>query len=314
MPLLIGIDEAGLGPNLGPLVVAATVWETPGPPAQADFWGAFADVLTNSPARGDRRLHVGDSKEVYKPPRELRSLERGVQSLLRLAGIAGESLGDLIAALLPPGDGFPQSSPWSKTATPVPSAWNPADDDDLLMQWREQCAATGWALRRVCAAVVIPEEFNRRIARWENKSSASSEVHFDVLRSIWPRDNREPVLVVSDKHGGRNRYSDLLTDLADGEFVTCLRESAACSEYRLGRSTFRFQPRAEEHGPVALASMVAKYLRELAMHQFNGFWRQHVPDLKPTQGYPVDAQRFRRDIAAAQAKLGIPDDVLWRCR
>ena len=31
MALLIGMDEAGLGPNLGPFVVAATVWEVPSP-------------------------------------------------------------------------------------------------------------------------------------------------------------------------------------------------------------------------------------------------------------------------------------------
>ncbi|HTN01655.1 MAG TPA: hypothetical protein VL132_07245 [Planctomycetaceae bacterium] len=314
MPLLIGIDEAGLGPNLGPLVVAATVWEVPGPPADADFWGTFADVLTNSPTRNDRRLHVADSKAVYKPPRELGPLEQSVQTLLRLGGVEAGTLGTLISALLPSAEEFPQSSPWSQTAAPVPAAWVPDVDAELLQQWRDTCGETGWRLKRVCAAVVIPEEFNRRIARWENKSSASSEVHFEVLRSVWPRDGREPALVVSDKHGGRNRYGDLLTDLADGELVTCLRESATCSEYRLGKSTFRFQPRAEEHGPVALASMVAKYLRELAMHQFNGFWKQYVPDLKPTQGYPVDAQRFRRDIAAAQATLGISDDVLWRCR
>ena len=32
MGLLIGMDEAGYGPNLGPLVVTVTVWEVPGSP------------------------------------------------------------------------------------------------------------------------------------------------------------------------------------------------------------------------------------------------------------------------------------------
>jgi hypothetical protein len=30
MALLIGMDEAGYGPNLGPLVISATAWEVPG--------------------------------------------------------------------------------------------------------------------------------------------------------------------------------------------------------------------------------------------------------------------------------------------
>ncbi len=29
MPYLLGTDEAGYGPNLGPLVISASVWEVP---------------------------------------------------------------------------------------------------------------------------------------------------------------------------------------------------------------------------------------------------------------------------------------------
>jgi hypothetical protein len=58
--------------------------------------------------------------------------------------------------------------------------------------------------------------------------------------------------------------------------------------------------------------MLSKYHRELAMIRFNEFWQSHVPDLQPTAGYPVDAQRFKRQIAAAQKKLGIADESLWR--
>ena len=47
MARLIGMDEAGLGPNLGPLVVAVTVWDVPGSPAEFNFWKTFKSVLTN---------------------------------------------------------------------------------------------------------------------------------------------------------------------------------------------------------------------------------------------------------------------------
>ena len=50
------------------------------------------------------------------------------------------------------------------------------------------------------------------------------------------------------------------------------------------------------------------------MQVFNQFWAEHVPGLKPTAGYPVDAVRFQQDIADAQARLAITDDVLWRER
>ena len=60
--------------------------------------------------------------------------------------------------------------------------------------------------------------------------------------------------------------------------------------------------------------MTAKYLRELSMRAFNEFWRAHVADLRPTAGYPNDARRFRKDIAAKQRELKIDDRVIWRNR
>ena len=66
--------------------------------------------------------------------------------------------------------------------------------------------------------------------------------------------------------------------------------------------------------PTALASMVAKYHRELAMRAFNAFWQKHVPDLRPTAGYPVDAKRFQAEIAPRQRQLGIAEADLWRRR
>jgi hypothetical protein len=60
--------------------------------------------------------------------------------------------------------------------------------------------------------------------------------------------------------------------------------------------------------------MTAKYIRELAMDQFNRFWSKHVDGLKPTQGYPNDAKRFRDQIGDVQRAVGIADEVLWRNR
>jgi hypothetical protein len=64
----------------------------------------------------------------------------------------------------------------------------------------------------------------------------------------------------------------------------------------------------------ALASMTAKYLRELAMRALNEFWCARVPGLRPTAGYPTDAPRFKQEIAAVQRELGVDDHLLWRNR
>jgi hypothetical protein len=63
---------------------------------------------------------------------------------------------------------------------------------------------------------------------------------------------------------------------------------------------------------VALASMFAKYIREVCMKQFNAFWAKHVPGIKPTAGYPLDAKRFYEEIRPAMESLGIEPDAVWR--
>ena len=60
--------------------------------------------------------------------------------------------------------------------------------------------------------------------------------------------------------------------------------------------------------------MTAKYLRELSMRPFNAFWQRHIPNLKPTAGYPTDARRFFDDIGDVRQRLTIANDVIWRCR
>jgi hypothetical protein len=51
MGFVIGMDEAGYGPNLGPLVLTATVWEVPGRwPKRTDFWEVFADIAERKAA------------------------------------------------------------------------------------------------------------------------------------------------------------------------------------------------------------------------------------------------------------------------
>jgi hypothetical protein len=76
----------------------------------------------------------------------------------------------------------------------------------------------------------------------------------------------------------------------------------------------RFVAGGEQFLPAALASMVSKYLRELAMLALNRYWCGVVSGLKPTAGYPTDARRWLADVDTAKKKLQIDDHLLWRCR
>lgn len=69
------------------------------------------------------------------------------------------------------------------------------------------------------------------------------------------------------------------------------------SEEGRGGIVVQFRPEAEDaHLPVALASMTAKYVRELAMARFNRYWCGRMPELKPTAGYVQDARRWLEDL------------------
>ena len=64
MQTIIGTDEAGYGPNLGPLVITATVWQVPDD--ISDLYVALADALSPQHLDGDTRLPIADSKQLYK--------------------------------------------------------------------------------------------------------------------------------------------------------------------------------------------------------------------------------------------------------
>jgi hypothetical protein len=98
-----------------------------------------------------------------------------------------------------------------------------------------------------------------------------------------------------------------------------LRESDGRSDYVLSRQghdvRITFCEKAEAQClPVAVASMISKYLREALMRRFNAYWRLHLPELHPTAGYYGDGVRFLNDIDLKRRELGVSDFDLIRSR
>ena len=337
MGLIIGVDEAGYGPNLGPLVISATVWNVPGDPGEFDLWNALRRVISNRLPRAGRpqsasgrpngpasatavrkraaKLHVADSKQVYSPARGIGPLESSVLSLLG-SQAAFATLSDLWMHLcgVAPGTDCPER--WfagDGLALPLPLCADEREIATFADRLQSQFDDSQVQLRRVASDIVLTERFNSQTHEMGSKGAVLSRATLELVRRVWNPDHDGPALVIADKHGGRSRYQGLLADVFD-VIPMCLDEGLQRSRYRLGQSEVRFEARAERHLPVAVASMVSKYVRELSMEVFNRFWRRHLPDLVPTKGYPTDARRFRAEIAHVQTELGIPDAVLWRNR
>lgn len=324
--ILIGTDEAGYGPNLGPLTVAATAWHLPDGVEPQDLWDELKSVLTDIPERGDQRLFVADSKKVFSPGEGLESLEVAVLAFVGLEETDSSSIDQLCRGLSMMSqvsafsDAY-RAEPWNT----MPGLTLPVDSsDDHISEWvvtlNTELKKREIQLLGIRARVMFPHEFNRLVSESDSKGIVLSNATLQLVRDLADSCvaatglSDKPMLIVCDKHGGRNRYDELISQHFDDEFVFRLEESREKSRYRMGMIDFCFRTKAEQFLPVALASMVAKYIREVLMHQFNHFWAKQIPGLKPTQGYPVDAKRFREEIAAQIESLSIPIDQLWRCR
>ena len=84
--IICGVDEAGYGPTLGPLVMTACALRVPDGPGGPDVWEILADWVARSPVRRETRLVVADSKKMYSPATGLWRLEETVLAFLQAGG------------------------------------------------------------------------------------------------------------------------------------------------------------------------------------------------------------------------------------
>jgi len=320
--IVAGLDEAGYGPVLGPLVVGAAVFRLPNEHRDTSLWRLLAPAVCRRPARRGSAVAIGDSKTLYRPRQKdaLAHLERGVLGMLAAGGRPARSLADLLAAVAPAAPGAMGDYPWYAGGELALPTCGDAAGVDLTGRALAAALARGdVAPPRLRGEVVFAGQFNRLVAGTRNKSVALFDVTCHLLAPLWRGLAGEEAVVHLDRHGGRIHYVDALRRAFPEARLRVLREDTEASRYVLTEGRRRmelcFAPAAEQaHLPVALASMLAKYLRELFMRLFNAYWAREVSQVRPTAGYYVDGRRFYRDIAPAVRRLGVEERLLYRSR
>jgi ribonuclease HII len=321
MLVYAGIDEAGYGPLLGPLCVgaAAFVLNDHDPAAGApDLWRLLNAAVCRRPSDRRRRIAVDDSKRLKGPndgpAHPLRHLERGVWSFCPFGGDVPDRDDELLAML---DAGLPQR-PWLAGTTALPLAHTP--DELRIARGRVERAMRQASIRceGMWCEVVHPEDLNRAIGDCGNKADVNFAAAMRLVDRVWRRWPQGHPRVMIDRHGGRTRYGDLLEAAFTGARAEVVAETPTLSPYTLDRRGSRLTVSFALEGdgrflPVALASMTAKYVRELVMLRINRFFQGHLPGLRPTAGYRADARRYLAEIKPLMRRLDLkPADLVRR--
>lgn len=293
MIVLAGIDEAGLGPTLGPLATACAALLAPASWRPDSPWVELSSAFCREWRKRETRAGVSDSKVLYRRG-GMAALELTVGAFSLLAGGCACPTVDF------PGvddDSLAPHPCYSRSLAPFP-AHNEAERIALAAQSaRLALKEAGAGAAHLGVSLLFEPALNRRFAEGMNKNEAllaETGRHLVRLSTLFPE---QPILAVVDKQGGRNDYLPFLTRLFPGVWPEEVSAGAETSVYRLHRKNapmeIRFQAKADRDSfATALASMAAKYARERAMTELNAWFRERLPGLKDTAGYPQDAARW----------------------
>jgi ribonuclease HII len=312
---IVGIDEAGYGPLLGPLIVSAVAFDVPltawegvqDPAAGPDLWALLRSAVCRRPGKRGSRLAVADSKVLHKHDAGgggVRLLERAALAFLMQQGEMPRSLRSLLTAVCPDVlASLPDYHWYADADVDLPSACTPDALGTQRNSLAEAMASAGVTFRGAWVEVLPEGQFNQLLGATHNKAVVLFGRTTRLMQRVADSVGSRPLGIWADRQGGRISYRKaLMTAFEDARFEI-LEESPERSGYRLHRPTaswaVRFVMKGESHHlPVALASVFSKYIRELFMTCFNRYWCSHLPDLRPTAGYYQDGQRFLADIDA----------------
>jgi ribonuclease HII len=301
----IGIDENGLGPRLGPLIVTGVVARVAG---QAE----------PGKARGTMRARLGDSKKLVAHG-DTALGEAWARAIARRMKVPEPvSPGALVDAL--------SADPAETLQAPCPKdhggqCWDGADDrflaDDELVAVVEgdlvKLEARGVDVLSAACVVTCTRRLNEGVARGLTRFHMDLHAMERLALETRRRAGRD-VVATCGKVGGFDRYAAAFGPLG-GWLHAVTHEGRARSGYAIpGLGHIAFVRDADErHLLVSMASLVGKWVRDLLMARIVRYHRAVDPGLPDASGYhdPVTA-RFVAASRLARSRRALPDDCFER--
>ncbi len=318
MLIYAGIDEAGYGPMFGPLCVASCAFimrDYDPSMGEPDLWSQLSKIICKTRKEAVPRIAVNDSKKLKSNAKHkaLTHLERGVLAFL---SSSANTFPENDSAFFKATDSINHDREWYEGKTPLPigNDVNVLKIDTAML--RKQLKASNIMCPWMKCTSIDVCDYNEQ-TKFATKASlnfATAMKHVDGLLAMYGNDH--PRIMV-DRHGGRIQYRQELQLCWPEANIQILAEDQSISRYRLSlgakRVTLTFASKSDEkHMPVALASMLAKFTRELHMIRFNRYFASQIPDIKPTAGYVQDGRRFLKEIEPILAKNGVQQEHLVR--
>ncbi|MEM7433931.1 MAG: hypothetical protein AAF436_02175 [Myxococcota bacterium] len=303
--LVMGVDENGLGPRLGPLVATSVVLEVP----------HYRRAALSARGLG---LGLTDSKDTGGFGR-MAFTESVALALLGRTGSVPATADDLLRRLWPAASSSLRACcPNDRTAaqcwrvdTALPAFGGERAEGDALLDrltGRSCLRLVEVRSRLACAGML-----NEKRAAGSNKLDVDLSM-FEELIEAARAERGQPITVICGMIGGIRDYASRFSRF-DPQRVTALPARRGQRRYRvpdLGEVRFEVDADAR-HLPVSLASIVGKYVREVSMLRIGEFYRQSLPDLRLASGYhdPVTS-RFIEQTETSRRKLGISIDCFRR--
>lgn len=311
---VMGIDENGMGPRLGPLVITSVL-------AEVDARG---ERTVHRKLRGEITARLGDSKALVAYGEGALG-EAWARAIGEQMGCQGASPAQLLKGLLL------DSEDALRARCPEAHAGQCWDDGDAFVapdaavaQARtdlETLRGRGVRIAGVRVAKLCTDALNEGAAQGRSRFAmdlhAMERLFLAGVEAARRRDGKDAadVWATAGKVGGYAFYGSEFGPLS-GRLHTVLEEGRARSEYAfptLGRIAFVRDADAS-HALVSLASLVGKWARDLFMQRIVRHHRR-FGDLPDASGYhdPVTARFVERSLVARRQRA-FPDACFERTK